>query len=80
MLTRLRLSARAEQSGAARVPQSVVIGHTLVGLLAVLSWAGYLTRVGNRLNLVVGAVALLPSPASACSARRAASRPCSSAT
>jgi quinol-cytochrome oxidoreductase complex cytochrome b subunit len=59
VLTRLRLSARTEQSGVARVPQSVVNGHTVVGLLAVLTWSGYLTRVGSELNLIVGAVALV---------------------
>jgi hypothetical protein len=59
VLTRLRLSARAEQSGVARVPQSVVNGHTIVGLLAVLTWVGYLIRVGSELNPVVGGVSLV---------------------
>jgi hypothetical protein len=59
VLTRLRLSARVEQSGVARVPQDVVNGHTVVGLLAVLTWVGYLSRVGNELNLMVGALALV---------------------
>jgi hypothetical protein len=59
VLTRLRLSARPDQSGVTRVPQNVVNGHSLVGLLAVLVWVGYLRRVGDQLNVVVGAVALL---------------------
>lgn len=59
VLTRLRLSARSDQSGATRVPQDVVNGHSLVGILAVLVWVGYLRRVGDQLNNVVGAVSML---------------------
>ena len=59
VLTRLRLSGRLDQSGVAQVPQNVINGHTVVGLLAVIAWAGYLQRFGDELNLLVGAFALV---------------------
>lgn len=43
LLTRMRLSAAAQQtSGHAQIPQVVVNAHTLVGVLALAVWVSYL--------------------------------------
>ncbi len=59
VLTRIRLSAQTAQSGAIPVPQKVVNSHTLVGILALVVWIGYLRMVGGPVNLIVGALGLL---------------------
>jgi len=59
VLTRLRLSARLDQSGRARIPQNVVNAHGLTGALALLAWIAYLMVLGGALNLFVGILALV---------------------
>lgn len=55
LLTRMRLSSEQSQAGHALVPLGVVKAHTLVGVLALAVWIGYLVTLGGT----VGSVSLV---------------------
>lgn len=52
LLTRMRLSAVSEQSGHARIPQSILDAHTVGGIAALAVWIFYLTSPRDDLGYV----------------------------
>ncbi|MDZ5622609.1 hypothetical protein [Nocardioides bizhenqiangii] len=56
LLTRMRLSNEAQQSGHALVPRAVVNAHTLVGVVALGVWVYYLTSPDDVVGIVTLAV------------------------
>ncbi|MDX6276187.1 MAG: hypothetical protein QOJ72_315 [Nocardioidaceae bacterium] len=56
LLTRMRLSANARQSGHAQVPSWVLNSHVVLGVTALALWVTYLTSPHDLLGLVSLAV------------------------
>jgi hypothetical protein len=52
LLTRMRLSANARQSGHAQISGSILNAHTLLGVSALVVWVYYLTSPSDGLGLV----------------------------
>lgn len=52
LLTWMRMKASATRTGHAAIPQWIVTGHTLFGVLAIGVWSFYLTSPSSRLGLV----------------------------
>ena len=52
LLTRMRLSANARQSGHAQISGSILNAHTLLGVSALVVWVYYLTSPSDGLGLI----------------------------
>ena len=52
LLTRMRLSANARQSGHAQISGSILNAHTVLGVAALVVWVYYLTSPSDGLGLV----------------------------
>ncbi|MGA8850648.1 MAG: hypothetical protein WB508_02905 [Aeromicrobium sp.] len=47
LLTYMRMSSTAAQSGHARIPQAIITSHTVVGVLALVVWIGFLSSANQ---------------------------------
>ncbi len=56
LLTRMRLSANARQTGHAQIPGSILNAHTVLGVTALVVWVYYLTSPSDNLGLVTVAL------------------------
>ena len=52
LLTRMRLSANARQSGHAQISATILNAHTVLGVTALAVWVYYLTSPSDGLGLV----------------------------
>ncbi len=50
LLTHMRMSSTAVQSGHARIPQAIITSHTVVGVLALAVWIGFLSSANQRVG------------------------------
>ncbi|MEO6604917.1 MAG: hypothetical protein ABIN55_04835 [Aeromicrobium sp.] len=52
LLTRMRLSANARQTGNAQIPGTILNAHTVLGVTALVVWIYYLTSPSDNVGLI----------------------------